>query len=127
MDVFECLADATRRRLLAALAHGEHTAGELAALEPISRPAVSRHLRVMRESGLIGVAAHGRQRRYRLRAETLEPVRTYLAALMHPPVPASAFDALDLEVRRASRDQRRSDGPPNEAAGGPSIDTEEIA
>lgn len=127
MDVFECLGDATRRRLLAVLAHGERTAGELAALEPISRPAVSRHLRVMRDAGVIGVAADGRRRRYRLHPESLDAVQEYLATLQRPPIPEAALDALDLEVRRASRDHRRSESPADRAADAASIDAEEIA
>jgi DNA-binding transcriptional ArsR family regulator len=127
VDVFECLADATRRRLLAVLAQREHTAGELAAREPISRPAVSRHLRVMLDSGLIGVAADGRRRRYHLQAETLAVVEEYLATLRRPPLPESALEALDLEVRRASRDHRRSEYPQERAERPRSIDTEEIA
>jgi len=127
VDVFECLADATRRRLLTVLAQGDRTAGQLACLEPISRPAVSRHLRVMRQCGLVDVAADGRIRRYRLRPEMLAAVEDYLAILRRPPIPEAALDALDLEVRRASRDRARSSAPWVPAADTAPTDTEEIA
>ncbi|PJJ71093.1 helix-turn-helix protein [Diaminobutyricimonas aerilata] len=104
MDAFDGLADPVRRRLLTALAVGPLTAGELAAGEPISRPAVSRHLRVLLESGLVAVTAEGRHRRYRLRPESLDTVEAFCAALRRPPVAASALDALELEVRRTVRD-----------------------
>ncbi|MEV1128363.1 metalloregulator ArsR/SmtB family transcription factor [Agromyces sp. NPDC049794] len=121
MDAFEALADETRRRILMVLADEPRTAGSLAAREPHSRPAVSRHLRVLRESGLVRADAVGRTRVYSLDPTALAPVRQLLAALdggaaaaadvgSHHPSPASPpiaperFDALDLEVRRAARE-----------------------
>lgn len=67
-DAFEALADPTRRRVLAILRdRGSLPAGELAAAFPaISRPAVSRHLRVLRESGLVVATQSGREWRYAL-------------------------------------------------------------
>jgi DNA-binding transcriptional ArsR family regulator len=52
-DVLSAAADATRRAMLQRLAHGPATVGQLAALFPISRPAVSQHVRVLREAGLV--------------------------------------------------------------------------
>lgn len=116
MDVFEALADPTRRRLLARLADGPCTAGELAADEPVSRPAVSKHLRLLREAGAVLVDAEGRHRRYRLRPEALTDVRRYLDALARPPIPTEAFAALDLEVRRTVRDRAASPDRKQESA-----------
>ncbi|MBD8079723.1 metalloregulator ArsR/SmtB family transcription factor [Cellulosimicrobium arenosum] len=90
MDVFAALADPVRRDLLLALRREDLTAGALAAGRPgVSRPGVSRHLRVLREAGLVGVVTRGRTRVYSARAEGLEPVRALLAALAtSSPVPA---------------------------------------
>lgn len=113
MDAFEALADETRRRILSTLAEGPRTAGALAANETHSRPAVSRHLRVLREASLVRADLVGRTRRYRLDPAGLAPVRAWLARLgdladdaepRHPPIAPERFDALDLEVRRATRD-----------------------
>ena len=104
MDAFDGLADPTRRRLLARLTAGPLSAGELGDGEPVSRPAISRHLGVLRRTGLVEATADGRHQLYRLRPSALDPVRRYLDALEGPPIPLQAFDALDLEVRRATRE-----------------------
>lgn len=114
MDAFDALADITRRRILRTLAQGPRTAGELAAGEPHSRPAVSRHLRVLRESGLVRSDLRGRTRVYTFAPDGLTAVRELLvslddtAAQRHPspPIPAERLDALDLEVRRTGRERR---------------------
>ena len=107
MDVYAALADPVRRDLLARLADGPARVVDLARAHPISRPAVSRHLRVLTEAGLVAAQAHGRERHYRLRTAGLAPVHGLLAALAPPPpIPESAFDALDLEVRRTGRERR---------------------
>ena len=112
VDAFEALADETRRRILLALAEQPRTAGALAANEPHSRPAVSRHLRVLRESALVRAQTVGRTRVYSLDPAALAPVRQLLALLDEstagarhpsPPISPEQFDALDLEVRRAAR------------------------
>ncbi len=105
MDVFAVLADPTRRRLLTQIADRPHSAGELAADEPMSRPAVSKHLRLLREAGVVDVEIDGRFRRYRLRREPLDDVRRFLDALEKAPIGSEAFDALDLEVRRTARER----------------------
>lgn len=116
MDAFDGLADPIRRRLIARLAGGPLTAGELCDGEAVSRPAISKHLGVLRDAGLVEAASEGRHRRYRLRPEGLASVRRYLDALDGPPIPATAFDALELEVRRAGRDADASGGHRKEIA-----------
>jgi DNA-binding transcriptional ArsR family regulator len=69
--VFEALADPTRRRILELVATGERTAGELAAEFATSRPAVSRHLRVLRDAGLVTWRGEAQRRLYRLDAAPL--------------------------------------------------------
>jgi DNA-binding transcriptional ArsR family regulator len=66
MQVFGVLADPVRQRIVEMLAGGERTAGEIAARFAISRPAVSRHLRVLRESGLARVQVEAQRRVYDL-------------------------------------------------------------
>ncbi|MCM3662370.1 metalloregulator ArsR/SmtB family transcription factor [Georgenia satyanarayanai] len=113
MTVFEALADETRRRLLLELADGAQSAGELAATEAVSRPAISRHLKVLRQAGLLDVRQHGRHRIYALRPDGLSPVRELLdrlEAVDEPiialPVTDGQLAALDLEVRRTARESR---------------------
>ncbi|WP_392542038.1 ArsR/SmtB family transcription factor [Oryzobacter telluris] len=110
MDVFAAIADPVRRDLLRALSRGSARVADLAAAHPISRPAVSKHLRVLGEAGLVEADDVGRERHYRLRPGPLEAVRALLDELgtpaLRPPVVAGALDALDLEVRRVGRDRR---------------------
>ena len=77
-DPFEALGDANRRAILTLLADGGRSVGELASALPISRPAVSRHLRLLREAGLVDEEPRGTQRIYRLQSDGLEAVRRYL-------------------------------------------------
>jgi DNA-binding transcriptional ArsR family regulator len=72
MDVvLQTLSDTSRRTLLDALSDGPATVAELAALLPIARPGVSRHLRVLREAGLVEVRQEAQFRVYSLRPEPL--------------------------------------------------------
>lgn len=76
--VLRALADESRRTVLETLADGEATAGELAARLPIVRPGVSRHLRVLREAGLVEVSQQAQRRIYRLRPQPLAEVDEWL-------------------------------------------------
>lgn len=79
MDVFAAVAEPTRRRVLDLLADGDRPAGELASAFPtLSQPAVSRHLRVLREAGLVDVRIDGQRRVYRLRADQLAELDVWL-------------------------------------------------
>lgn len=81
--------------------------GDLAAAHPISRPAVSRHLRVLVDGGLISAQSRGRERRYSLVRAGTDPVRSLLDDLCQPQrFDESVLAGLDLEVRRSARDQR---------------------
>jgi DNA-binding transcriptional ArsR family regulator len=110
VDVFGALADPVRRSLLVELAGGPRRVVDLAAHRPISRPAVSKHLRLLGEAGLVEAAERGRERHYRLRAEGLVPAEEFLAGLARGPLGSPAFaqalDALDTEVRRTVRGRR---------------------
>lgn len=111
MDVFTAVADPARREVMSALARGDLSAGEIAALFPISRPAVSRHLRVLREAGLVRDELVGRRRVYRLELDGLAPVTAWLITLTDSPASGSGgwpgrLDALETEVRRTRRERR---------------------
>jgi DNA-binding transcriptional ArsR family regulator len=79
--VFEALGDAHRREILALLADGERAVNEIASSLPISRPAVSRHLRLLKEAGLVGEEAVGTRRIYHLREEGIVQLRRYVASV----------------------------------------------
>ena len=78
VDPFEALGDPHRREILTLLAREPRSVQELADELPISRPAVSWHLRLLRESGLVVDTQQGTRRIYRLREEGIEAVRAYL-------------------------------------------------
>jgi DNA-binding transcriptional ArsR family regulator len=75
---FEALADPHRRAILELLHGGERSVREIADEMPITRPAVSRHLRLLKEAGLVASSAEGTRRLYRLHDEGLDAVRAYL-------------------------------------------------
>jgi DNA-binding transcriptional ArsR family regulator len=77
-DPFDALGDPHRRAILRLLGERERSVGALAAAMPISRPAVSRHLRVLREAGLVHEEPRGTRRIYALQEDGIEAVRTYL-------------------------------------------------
>jgi DNA-binding transcriptional ArsR family regulator len=80
-DVYGALAHPIRREIMTALAAGDKAVRELAAPLPVSRPAVSQHLAVLRTAGLVTEGRRGRENRYRLRREPLDDVRRWLGAL----------------------------------------------
>jgi DNA-binding transcriptional ArsR family regulator len=92
MDVYEALADPTRRGIVAMLAAGEKSAGDIAERFPIAGPSVSRHLKVLRESGLITYRREATSRFYRLEPEPLEQVRQWMDAQLD--VVKARFDRL---------------------------------
>jgi DNA-binding transcriptional ArsR family regulator len=77
-DPFEALGDPNRRAIVELLGKRDRSVGELAAALPISRPAVSRHLRLLRQAGLVVDEPRGTKRVYRLHDEGVEAVRAYL-------------------------------------------------
>jgi len=77
-DPFEALGDAHRRQILSLLGDGNKSVQEIASALPISRPAVSRHLRLLKEAGLVTEEPQGTRRIYRLREEGMHAVQAYL-------------------------------------------------
>jgi DNA-binding transcriptional ArsR family regulator len=98
------LADEGRRTMLESLSHGPATAGELAALLPIARPGVSRHLRVLREAGLVEVRQEAQRRVYSLRPEPLAEIDEWLAG--YRALWEQRLDALHTEIARGKRERR---------------------
>jgi DNA-binding transcriptional ArsR family regulator len=77
-DPFDALGDPNRRAIVELLAGGDRSVRELADALPISRPAVSRHLRLLKDAGLVTDRAAGTRRLYRLHDEGIAAVRAYL-------------------------------------------------
>ena len=77
-EAFEALGDPNRRAIIELLRTGDRSVQELADALPISRPAVSRHLRLLKDAGLVTDRAEGTRRLYRLHDEGIEAVRAYL-------------------------------------------------
>ncbi len=92
--------------MLQVLADGPASAGDLAALLPIARPGVSRHLRVLREAGLVEVEQQAQRRVYRLRAEPLAEVDTWLER--YRGLWGQRLGALHTEVARGHHERRSS-------------------
>jgi DNA-binding transcriptional ArsR family regulator len=88
------------------LAQGPVTAGELAALLPIARPGVSRHLRVLREAGLVEARAEAQRRVYTLRPQPLAEIDDWLAR--YRGIWEQRLDALHTELARGKRERRSS-------------------
>jgi DNA-binding transcriptional ArsR family regulator len=112
VDPFVALADPVRRGLLRALAAGPARVVDLAAAHPISRPAISKHLRLLTDAGLASVERRGRERHYSLERSGLAPVSRLLEDLHPaPPFADAVLDGLDLEVRRTVRERSATRQP----------------
>ena len=99
--VLQALADPSRRTVLGMLRERPATAGELAGALPIARPGVSRHLRVLREAGLVEVRQEAQRRIYSLRPEPLAEVDEWLGA--YRVLWQNRLDALHTEVARGKK------------------------
>ncbi|MET7772653.1 metalloregulator ArsR/SmtB family transcription factor [Nocardia sp. NPDC005366] len=113
--IFEALGDPIRRGILELVASGEMPAGAVVdavrAYSPISQPAVSQHLKVLRDAGLVTVRAEGTRRIYAIDPAGVEVARTWLARLSHPIEQfAQPLDALATELARGKRAARQAEG-----------------
>ena len=104
VQALAALADPTRRELLTLLSAGEISAGDLAARFPVSRPAISRHLRVLREAGLVRSRTEGRRRLYALDPAPLRELDAWLEP--YRDLWAQRLEALDTEIARGRRARR---------------------
>jgi DNA-binding transcriptional ArsR family regulator len=97
--VLDALGDWTRRQIFDALRHGPQSVGELASRMPVSRPAVSQHLRVLEDAGLVIARKHGTRRLYRLDPDGLDELRAALDSFWSDALAAFAAAAQE-EARR---------------------------
>ncbi len=98
--VFDVIAEPTRRQLLDLLRGQEHSVGELVELTGLHQPGVSRHLRILREAGLVDVRADAQRRLYRLRPEPLAELDEWLRPYRR--FWAGRLDALERHLDRTS-------------------------
>jgi DNA-binding transcriptional ArsR family regulator len=106
--VLQAISDEGRRILLAELKRGPATVTQLAELLPIARPGVSRHLRVLREAGLVDVRGEAQRRIYSLRPEPLRALDEWLDG--YRAMWEQRLDALQTEIARGQKNKERSNG-----------------
>jgi DNA-binding transcriptional ArsR family regulator len=105
VPAFAALADDTRLRIVETLAAGERSVKELVDLFPISQPAISRHLRLLREAGVVDVAPAGKQRIYRVRREAVGEVAAWAERVRRSW--EARFDALGAHLDRMAEEGAR--------------------
>lgn len=98
MTPFEALAEPNRRRILDVLRDGERPAGDLVEALALSQPGVSKHLKLLREAGLVSVRADGQRRLYRLEPDGLADLEAWLRPYRH--FWAGRLAALDEHLER---------------------------
>lgn len=97
-EVFSALADPTRRHIFEALRERPKTVGELAQGQPVSRPAVSQHLRVLESANLVSARPQGNRRLYSIKREGLADLRAYLESFW-----SEALSAYSAEIARRNK------------------------
>lgn len=102
-DVFVALADPTRRHILEALRQRPKTVGELAKHQPVSRPAVSQHLKVLHSARLVSVESKGNRRVYSIKRDGLDELRQYLESFW-----SDVLSAYGDEIERRMTSKRRT-------------------
>jgi DNA-binding transcriptional ArsR family regulator len=105
--VIQALSDESRRTILAVLRQGPATVNDLAGELSIARPGVSRHLRVLREAGLVEVRKDAQRRIYSLQPEPLHELDDWLSD--YRALWTHRLDALHTEVARGKRERRRNE------------------
>ena len=100
--VFAALTDPTRRAVFERLRHGPRAVGEIARGLPVSRPAVSQHLKVLKEAGLVDDRSEGTRRIYQIDPRGLGAMRAWLDQFWD-----SALSAFAAEVERASKEEKK--------------------
>ena len=99
-EVFTALADPTRRHIFEALRAQPKTVGDLAAGQPVSRPAVSQHLKVLEAARLVGVEPQGNRRLYSIKRDGLDELRQYLEGFW-----SDALAAYGAEIARNMKNE----------------------
>ena len=106
-DAFNAVAEPRRRQILDLLAGGERPVNDLVALLDLAQPLVSKHLRVLREVGLVDVRDEGRQRMYRLNGHPLKPIHDWVKTFEQSW--SQRFERLD-SVLAELKEKERGDG-----------------
>jgi DNA-binding transcriptional ArsR family regulator len=108
-EAASAVADPIRRDILRMLRDGPRSAGAIAGAFSVTRPAVSRHLRVLREAGLVVDKVRGRERVYRLELRPLVAIEEFIAELRRDRASEweRRFMALDTEVHRVRRESKK--------------------
>jgi DNA-binding transcriptional ArsR family regulator len=107
VEAFDAIAQPTRRQILALLAGGELSAGSVASRFDVTQPAISQHLKVLREAGLVRERRDGTRRLYSVRREGLTDVQDFLAAFFDDRLERLKAVA-EAEERSGARDARRN-------------------
>jgi DNA-binding transcriptional ArsR family regulator len=107
-DAFNAVAEPRRRQILDALAGGERPVNDLVALLGLAQPQVSKHLRVLRQVGLVQVRDEGRQRMYRLDGRSLKPIHDWVKTYERSW--NERFDALDELLDELKGKEEGDDG-----------------
>ena len=102
-EVLTALADPTRRQIFEALREQPKTVGELAASQPVSRPAVSQHLKVLQSARLVTVQPQGNRRLYSIKRDGLDDLRTYLESFW-----SDVLSSYGAEIARRMTPKRRT-------------------
>ena len=104
MQAFTALADPTRRRIVELLARGERSAGEIADEFDVSQPAISQHLKALRDAGLVQMRAEAQRRIYALDPAGLAEIDGWLERVRR--FWPARLDALERELRKPTRRKR---------------------
>jgi DNA-binding transcriptional ArsR family regulator len=107
-DAFNAVAEPRRRQILDALAGGERPVSDLVALLGLAQPLVSKHLRVLREVGLVEVRDEGRRRIYRLNGHPLKPIHDWVKDYERSW--SQRFDRLDVVLEELKEMETGDDG-----------------
>ena len=100
-SVFEAIADPTRRRIVELVATQELPAGDIAGAFAVSRPAISRHLRVLRQAGVLAARVDGQRRLYRLEPKALDELDSWIERTRH--FWAQHLEELDEHLQRNAK------------------------
>lgn len=107
-DAFNAVAEPRRRDILDLLSGGELPVNDLVALLGLAQPQVSKHLKVLREVGLVDVREEGRQRLYRLNGRPLKPIHDWVSSYQQ--AWEERFQTLDQLLGELNQDEENNDG-----------------
>jgi DNA-binding transcriptional ArsR family regulator len=107
-DAFNAVAEPRRRQILDVLAAGERPVNDIVALLDLAQPQVSKHLRVLREVGLVNARNEGRQRLYRLNGQPLKPIHDWVKT--YERTWSERFESMDVLLDELKAEEAEDDG-----------------